>query len=333
MDEPSLIQKLAAEATRHRLLGLHRRGVGARDDHRQRRRAVHHGRPGHDLVRLRHRRGRHGLRARAHLRQPHQPGRHPRPRRHRQVPVVAGACLHRRADRGRDRRRRGHHRRARHGRQRRRPRRRDLFRRGECGPGLFRRVRGYVHSRVHRLRRDTPQGHRRDSPVSPSVWWCSRRSSRLHPPPARRSTRPARSARCWSSSSQAAPSRGVSCRCTWPPNCWPASSPRSPTSRSPAPAPTRRPPLSPCPPSPRPQPEERDNEEAHQRSRRRHQRGTARDGHRASRTAHRPHQPDHLPRRRADPRQGRADLRRRLGPRTVARRLRRAGHARRGMCG
>ena len=96
---------------------------------------------------------------------------------------------------------------------------------GECqsSTGLLRRIRGYVHSRVHRLRRDTPQGLRRDSPASPSVSSCSRRSSRWHPPRARRSTRPARSARCSSSRSPAAPSRGVSCRSTWPPSSWPAS--------------------------------------------------------------------------------------------------------------
>ena len=53
------------------------------------------------------------LRARTHLGQSHQPGRHPRARRHRQVPVVAGARVHRCAGRRRDRRCRRHHRRAR----------------------------------------------------------------------------------------------------------------------------------------------------------------------------------------------------------------------------
>ena len=143
---------------RDRVLGVHRRRLGARDAHRQRGRAVHDGRPGHDLVRVRDRRRGDGVRARPHLRQPHQPGRHPRTRGHRQVPVVAGARLHRRAGGRRDHRCRRHHRRARHGRPRRRPGRRDLFRRCQCRTGVFRRVRGYVHSRVHRLRRDTPQG-------------------------------------------------------------------------------------------------------------------------------------------------------------------------------
>ncbi len=75
------------------------------------------------------------------------------------------------------------------------------------------------------------------------------------------------------------------------------------------------------------------HEEADQRSRRCHQRGVARNGRRAPRTANRPDQPDRLSRRRADTRQGGADLRRRLRARTNARWLRRAGHARRGLCG
>ena len=54
--------------------GLHRRGRGAGHAHRQRRRAVHDGRPRHDLAGVRHRGRRDRLRARARLRQPHQPG-------------------------------------------------------------------------------------------------------------------------------------------------------------------------------------------------------------------------------------------------------------------
>ena len=72
---------------RHRLPGVHRGRLGARDPDRQRRRPVHHGRPRDDLAGVRHHRRGHRLRARARRRQPHQPRRHPRPRGHRQVPL------------------------------------------------------------------------------------------------------------------------------------------------------------------------------------------------------------------------------------------------------
>ena len=153
--------KTRRRSARHGVPGIHRRGIGPRDDHRQRRCTIHDGRPRHDLVRLRHRRHRCRLRARAHLRLPHQPRRHPRAGRHRQVPVVTGTCLRRRAGRRCDHRRWRHPRRARHRRPRRRPRGRHLFGNRQPGTGLLRRIRGYVHSRVHRLRRDTPQGDRR----------------------------------------------------------------------------------------------------------------------------------------------------------------------------
>ena len=76
---------------RDRVPGVHRRRLGARHPDRQRQRAVHDGRPRHDLARVRHDRGRDGLRPRAHRRQPHQPGRDARAGRLRQVPLVAGA--------------------------------------------------------------------------------------------------------------------------------------------------------------------------------------------------------------------------------------------------
>ena len=95
LDETSLAQKLAAEAIGTAFLVFIGVGLGARHPDRQRRRAVHDGRPRHDLAGLRHDRDRHRLRPRARRRQPHQPGRHARARRLRQVPLVAGARLHR----------------------------------------------------------------------------------------------------------------------------------------------------------------------------------------------------------------------------------------------
>ena len=89
MDEPSLPQKLVAEALGTAFLVFIGVGLGARHPDRQRRRAVHDGRPRDDLPGVRHHRGRHRLRARPHRRQPHQPGGHRRPGGHRQVPVVA----------------------------------------------------------------------------------------------------------------------------------------------------------------------------------------------------------------------------------------------------
>ena len=101
----------------------------------------------------------HRLRPRARRRQPHQPGRHARARGHRQVPLVAGARLHRRPGGRRHRRRRRDHRRARHRGQRRRPRRGVVNgSRHRQRAGLHRRVRRHVHPRVHDLRRDPPQG-------------------------------------------------------------------------------------------------------------------------------------------------------------------------------
>ena len=75
--------------------------------------------------------------------------------------------------------------------------------------------------------------------------------------------------------------------------------------------------------------EEGRHEEAHQRPERRRGRGPARHRGRPPRPPGRPRQQDHLPRRRAEARQGRPHLRRRLGPRAAARRVRRARHARR----
>ena len=58
---------------------VHRCRLGAGDAHRQRRRAVHDGRPGRDLTRLRHHRRGDRVRARSRVGQPHQPGGHARP--------------------------------------------------------------------------------------------------------------------------------------------------------------------------------------------------------------------------------------------------------------
>ena len=257
MDEPSLTQKLAAEVFGTAFLVFIGVGLGAGHDHRQRRRAVHDGRPRHDLVRVRDRRGGDDLRARAHLGQPHQPRGHPRARGHRQVPVVAGARLRRRAGGRRDRRRGRHHRRARHGRPRRRPGRRDVFRRCQCGTGLFRRVRGYVHSRVHRLRRDTPQGlggirrcrHRPGGVRRDHPGGTHHRRVDQPGPHVRPDARPADRRRL----RVMEPAAGLSAR----PSASPVCSPRSPTSRSPRPAPTRhRPPLAVRRRSPPPPPEE-----------------------------------------------------------------------------
>ncbi len=68
--------------------------------------------------------------------------------------------------------------------------------------------------------------------------------------------RPEPSARCWSSRSQVARSHGVSCRCISWQSAWPARSPRSPMSPSPRLAPTRHQPRLPFPPRPPPPPEE-----------------------------------------------------------------------------
>ena len=75
LDETTMVQKLTAEAHRHRVPGVHRRRIRPRHLDRERGRAVHHGRSRHDLPGLRHDRDRHRLRPRAHRRQPHQPGR------------------------------------------------------------------------------------------------------------------------------------------------------------------------------------------------------------------------------------------------------------------
>ena len=109
------------------------------------------------------------LRPRPHRRQPHQPGGHARARGHRQVPVVAGARLHRRAGRRRDRRRRRDHRRARHEGQRRRPR---ASRRTATSAAVQAFTAEFVGTFIlvfTDLRRDPPQGRgrlrrRRDRP-------------------------------------------------------------------------------------------------------------------------------------------------------------------------
>ena len=65
LDETSLLQRLAAELIGTAFLVFIGVGIGAGHPDRQRQRAVHDGRPGHDLPGLRHRRGRDRLRARA----------------------------------------------------------------------------------------------------------------------------------------------------------------------------------------------------------------------------------------------------------------------------
>ena len=81
LDDTTTAPEARSRGHRHRLPGVHRCRVGARHLDRQRGRAVHDGRPRHDLAGLRHDRDRDRLRPRAHRRQPHQPGRHARARR------------------------------------------------------------------------------------------------------------------------------------------------------------------------------------------------------------------------------------------------------------
>ena len=161
MNEPSTTAEARGRGHRHRVPRLRRRRLRARHPHRQRGRPLHHGRPRDDLPGVRHHRRRHRLRPRAHQRQPHQPRGDPRARRHRQVPVEGRPGVHRRPGRRCRDRCGGDHRRARPEGQRRRPRRRVVRRHCGRGPGLRGRVRRHLHPRVHRLRRDPPQGPRR----------------------------------------------------------------------------------------------------------------------------------------------------------------------------
>ncbi len=127
--------------------------------------------------------------------------------------------LHRRAGPRRDRRRRRDPRRARPQGQHARTRRRELRAEDPRRPGILRRVRRHVHARLHRLRRDPPQGgrglrRRRDRLRRlRRDHGCRPRRRR------RRSTRRAPSDRCSSSSSPAARSCGTNCPCTSSPNC------------------------------------------------------------------------------------------------------------------
>ena len=256
-------------------------------------------------------------------------------------PWTPGAGLHRRPGRRRDRRRRRDHRRARHGRpatsawaSRRTPAT------VSCGAGVHRRVRGHVHPGVHHLRRHPPQGRRRlrrrrdrpgrlrgDHPGRPDDGRLDQPGPHLRPdarPADRRRRREV----------------GPAARSTWSPSSSPASPPRCSTACSPGPPPTAsagrgrgprrprprvRPPARPATPD-RPSNQIRRNshEEAHQRPERRRGRGTARHRGGTPRPAGRPPEQDHLPRRRPEAGQGRHHLRRRLGPRAAARRVRRA---------
>ncbi len=201
MTRLSLFQRLVAEAIGTAFLVFIGVGVGARHPDRQRQCAVHDGRPRHDLPGVRHGRRRHRLRPRAHRRQPHQPGGHARAgrrpassrgarcRRYIGAQVV-GAIVGAAAIIGV----------LGHEGQRRRARRRVL-RRHQLDAGVHRRVRRHLHPGVHRSSGSSTARRRPASPASRSAWSSSPRSSRWRRPPARRSTRPAPSARCSSSSS------------------------------------------------------------------------------------------------------------------------------------